>query len=39
MPEIDHDKVVVLVPLPYDTESRPVLIEEVKGLLEEFGKV
>lgn len=39
MSENDYDKVVVLVPLPYDTASRPILIEEVKELLEQFGKV
>jgi hypothetical protein len=39
MPRDDHDKVVVLVPLPYDTISRPVLIEEIKELLEQFGTV
>jgi len=39
MPENDHDKVVVVVPLPYDTGSRPALIEEIKELLEQFGKV
>jgi hypothetical protein len=39
MPGDDHDKVVVLVPLPYDTGSRRGLVDEIKELLGQFGKV
>jgi hypothetical protein len=41
MPGHDHDKpkVVVLVPLPDDAGSTPGLIEEIKGLLGQFGNV
>jgi len=35
----DDDKVVVLVPIPYDTGSRPDLTEEIKELLGQFGEV
>lgn len=38
MPGDDHNKVVVLVPFPYDPGS-PGLIEGVKGLLGQFGTV
>ena len=39
MAEDGNDKVVVLVPLPYDTGSRPGLIKEIKEVLGQFGKV
>ena len=39
MPGDDHAKVVVLVPFPCDTGSMPGLIEGVKELLGQFGKV
>jgi hypothetical protein len=35
----DHNRVVVLVPLPDDIESRPDLIEEIQELLRQFGNV
>lgn len=38
MPGDEHNKVVVLVPFPYDPGS-PGLIEGVKGLLAQFGTV